>query len=205
MSKLVFIDTETVRLDPAPGSVWEIAAIERTAEGDREWLWQVRPDLAIADANALRIGGFYQRFKDYPAAEFQSPHRTPEGEDFDTPPGALRGVPVEKVARALAVLLDGATLVGACPWFDAGHIESFLRHNGQAPAWTHRHIDVEALASGRLRKQQKGLAVAAQALGMVWDYDSAHTALYDARAARFIYDAVMTDDSQPELPLGDAA
>lgn len=191
MSNLVFLDVETVSLTAAPGSVWEIAAVERTPEGDREWLWQVRPDLSFADPNALRIGKFYKRFKNYNAAEIQSPYRHDEG-DTDERPGYARTTQPEIVASHLARMLDGATLVGACPWFDAAHLEAFLRAHGQAPSWHHRLCDVEALAAGRLRRKVNGLNDAAKAFGFDWDYDAAHTALYDAQAARFVYDAVMT-------------
>lgn len=190
MSKLVFVDVESVTLGAAPGSLWELAVIERTPEGDREWLWQVRPDLTIADPNALRIGKFYQRFRGGAGAEIESPFRFAEGENDDRP-GYARSRTSETIARDLAKMLDGATLVGACTWFDAAHIEAFLRANGQAPAWHHRYIDVEALTAGKLGRIMPGLTKCADELEIAFDRDQAHTALADARLARDVFDAVM--------------
>jgi DNA polymerase III epsilon subunit-like protein len=164
MGEPVFVDVESTGLYPERGhALYEVGLIEA---GGTEHRWWVKPDLAMADPVALRIGRYYQRL--------------PEKVD-----------PVARVAKEIAHLTAGRHLVGACPWFDAAMFEAFLRRHGQAPAWHFRHRCVESLAMGRTGRDIEGLRAAAEALGIPVDDAELHTALGDTRVAKAIYDAVM--------------
>ena len=65
MSRLAFVDCETVRIGTEHGSaLWELAILlhEGGATAEVEYLYQLRPNLEHADAMALRIGGYYDRY-----------------------------------------------------------------------------------------------------------------------------------------------
>lgn len=170
--KLVFLDTETTGLDPERHEMWEYCLIVRNDSEDGKysgtWEGQVTPsDLASADPMALKVGRFYDRYV----------------------PGS--SLP-RNVARTLARVLNGATLVGANPPFDAAFISKFLRKNNQAPAWNHRMVDVEVLAQAVLKLPEPiGLVKSAEALGIEVDKEAAHTASYDAQLAMQVYDKVI--------------
>jgi DNA polymerase III epsilon subunit-like protein len=164
---LAFIDIETTGLDPDRHLMWELAIIRRTAEVDSEFVWQFGVDLSQADSAAFRISHFYDRFGNI-VGEYR----------------------VAEVARMVAKLLDGVTLIGAVPSFDAGFIGPWLRANGQCPTWHHRLRCVETLTAGHLRNPDLGgLAGCCKALGI--EQSGEHTALGDARAARDVWDHVM--------------
>ncbi|MFD0478080.1 hypothetical protein ACFQ0B_65335 [Nonomuraea thailandensis] len=65
MKKLAFLDLETTSLDERHGDLWEIGLIMRDLRQpirtDIEHWWQVRPDLTLADPNALKVGRYYER------------------------------------------------------------------------------------------------------------------------------------------------
>lgn len=174
---IVFVDTETTGLDPDRHSMWELALIRRDTDGDHEFHWQFAVDVAAADAAALRISKFYDRNQvlDEPIVQLK--------------PVAAAGWGTGKLARYVAHLLDGATLVGAVPSFDASFIERWLRKNGQCPTWHHRLRCVESLTAGHLGNPDVGgLAGCCKALGVAQEDE--HTALGDARAARDVWDHI---------------
>ncbi len=197
MSKLVFIDTETNGLNIDLCEVWEIGAIARTPDGDIEYCWQIRPELATAEPGGLRIGRYYQRIADrlkHKEANVGDAwivqHPDPKIRESDN--GQLRLASGWSIAAELAILLDGAFLVGAVPWFDERFLQKFLRTYGQCAANNYHLIDVETLAAGAAK------------LAPPWDFDAIlakhnlaydeadrHTALGDARMARDLYDAIM--------------
>ena len=89
-------------------------------------------------------------------------------------------------------LLDGATIVGAVPDFDARHLTRWLRANGQAATWHYHLVDVETLAAGALRKPPPwNFDELLATYGLTYDEDARHTALGDARMVRDLYDAVL--------------
>ena len=89
----------------------------------------------------------------------------------------------------------GATLVCANPCFDSTRILAGARAVGLtvgAP-WHHRLCDVEALAAPYVSAPNEripGLKDVAEALGVDYDLTAHHDALYDARLALTVYDAV---------------
>lgn len=184
---LVFLDTETTGLDRERHQVWEIGAIVRTEDvGDIEYQWMLRPDLRTADPTGLRIGRYYERMgavrASYPGGScWRVKHPVDTG-----------GYAMDEVAAELARLLDGVTLVGAVPDFDAEILRRWLRRNGQAGTWHYHLVDVETLAAGALRRPPPwGLDDLLADCGLVYDEADRHTALGDARMVRDLYDAVM--------------
>jgi hypothetical protein len=192
--RLVFLDTETTGLGDAC-DVWEIGLVVRElapAEGvahiDTEYCWLVRPDLSTAEPTGLRIGRYYERIgglgKKMPDAAVAVKH--PDGTDDD--------LHVMEVAFELAGLLDGATIVGAVPDFDARHLGAWLRKWGQQLTAHYHLVDVETLAAGALGKAPPwDFDMLLAAYGLAYDEDQRHTALGDAQMVRDLYDAVMGD------------
>jgi DNA polymerase III epsilon subunit-like protein len=196
--RLVFIDTETTGLSDR-AEVWEIGAIERSpGAADVEYAWQIRPTLIDAEPTGLRIGRYYKRSKlvrHQPGDAFQLVH---PDYDYDTPGESYQADAIERmtIARSVAsepaMMIDGAYLVGAVPWFDERKLQKFMAMYGQC-ATNHYHlIDVETLAAGALKMPppwdfDKVLA----AYNLTYDEADRHTALGDARMARDLYDAIL--------------
>lgn len=209
MVALAFCDVETVRLGTEHGpALWECAIILRDNSGDTTYLWQVRPNLEHAEARALQTGGYYERCRvaDKPAGSgvVLAGPKLPKGR-YATRQARL-------IATDMAKLLDGVLIVGANPWFDAGHIGAFLREHEQALAADYHLRDIGSvadgyiagynMANGNLRfcghdvpppmegPKSGKLSDVAAAMGFSpadWD---PHTALGDARLARALWDAV---------------
>jgi DNA polymerase III epsilon subunit-like protein len=191
MNRLCFVDLETTSLDSDRGEIWEAALILRddTNRPDAEYHWQIHPDLTTADPMSLRLGDYYLRSEvtHLPVGTvgcLKAPHLTEDDDvEFRT---------TEYLATLLASTLDGAYLVCAVPDFDARFLRRFLARNGQCFTAQHRLICVENLVAGALHLPVPiGLAKSAAAMGLQVDKDVLHSALYDARLARDVYDAVM--------------
>jgi DNA polymerase III epsilon subunit-like protein len=179
---IVFLDTETTGLADNC-DVWEIGLISRSGEQETERWWQMRPDMSDAEPTGLRIGRYYQRIGDLVTASGY------DGCDLlnDTK------LSKDEIFAEVAGLLDGATIVGAVPWFDTQHLSRMLRRYDQCGTWNYHLVDVETLAAGALRLAppwnfDKLLAE----FGLEYDEADRHTALGDARMVRDLYDAVMS-------------
>lgn len=179
---LVFVDTETTGLDPDRHDVWEIALIDDKGETE----YQLPVDLSSADPTALRINRFYERrnamSQGRDLASFSARRTVPEVDWWSHGP--------RSIAEDIAVRLDGMTLVGANPAFDAAFLRRFLLDHGQAPMWSHRLLDIEAYAAAFCHGMPKSLRDTAGVLGVPVDEDGRHTALGDARLVKAIWDQV---------------
>lgn len=201
MTVLVFLDTETTGLDSDRHELWEIAAIVRwPGELDVEYLWQIRPSLKTADPSGLRISRYYERIV-IPAGlpgiarALVHPNKDLASVWHEAP----------RVAQDLAPVLDGATIVGAVPDFDARFLTRFLRRHHQAPTWHYHLVDVETLAAGRLCKAPPwGFDDLLAAYGLRYAEEDRHTALGDARMVRDLYDAVISSAYTVPLEIADA-
>jgi hypothetical protein len=158
---LVFLDTETTGLT-LEQDVWEIAL----AFGDGEVnTFQVPHSIQNADPQALHLNGYFTRF--------QGTDRVSRLADYDIPRW-----------------LEGKTLVGANPAFDAYRLE---RRWGRAP-WHYRMIDVESMAVPLFGfEKPKGLKGLVEELTLM-GYEipaNDHTAAGDVATVREVYKALM--------------
>ncbi len=201
---IAFVDTETTHLNAEIGDAWEVAVILRESDAahspatDTEYVWQIRPDLTVADPESLKIGRFEERF-------CVPPHVDAASTGYEDGPV----VPMTRAQAVSAILsvLRGAVMVGSNPGFDDRFLRKLL---GPGSAqWHYRPVDIATLAAG----SQLGTARALRSFGgELRDTDLpklpfssrglsewlgveppgpgvAHTALGDARWARDVWDA----------------
>jgi DNA polymerase III epsilon subunit-like protein len=193
--KLIFADCETVGVDPSRHGLWELALIVREDDQpDREYCWQIRPDLTNADPMALKIGRYYERIttgsrsdvyvvqhpKVAPLVPGEHPNHAPE-----------RWPSLEVAVLEIAHLLNAATLAAANVAFDRDFIAAFLRANGQALSCDYHLLEMESYAAGALGwKPPWKLDRLLQAAGVEVPEVDRHSALGDARGIRDLFDAV---------------
>lgn len=201
MNPIAFVDCETTHLDPRLGDAWEIAVIRRREDGvDTEYVWQIRPDLATADPEALKIGRYEERFA------------VPEGWDAIEliPSGPPMRSKLPEMLFDLQEALEGAVVVGSNPGFDVAFLAKLLQAHGRKLPWHYRPVDIATLAAG-FRLGQAASGAYGGDFAFQADYpqlpyksyelsravgveppskDVAHTALGDARWARSVWDAV---------------
>ena len=163
--RIVFTDTEFTTLVDGERELWEGAIIIRDpGEEDLEFVWQVRPSLAYASPDSLRIGGYYRR--NYLAAHpvgtgliiAQTGH-FPElkpGDQLDPD----RVVPAAAIAAPIAAALDGVHLVAAVPDADDLAIGRWLASHDQMLTNHYRHRDIEAMMHAYLLGRRRGLELA---------------------------------------------
>lgn len=161
---IVVVDVETTGLVPGHDQIWELAAILLDGAGG-EWLFTayVEHDTSLAEALPEK---------------FRADHDERYG-------AAVRlGLvyTVDQLRDALAPMLDGATLVGAQPWFDAG----FLTRIFPARPWHYRLRCVESMTAGHIGRDVGGLDDCLAALDLPPN-EHAHRARHDAAAALRIW------------------
>ena len=165
MTVLVFVDTETTGLDSRIHQAYEVCWWREDEDTPNT---AILPHTLIrADDKALEIGGYHSR---------------------GVEPGRHQSERWQAVAE-LYDALNGATLVGSNPAFDA----SFLRETLQVAPWHHRLINV---AEGGMWTfgwdRPKGLAdVANECRARGYDIpEPDHTAEGDVRTTRAVYEAL---------------
>lgn len=196
---IVAIDTETTGLDRRTREIWEIGMVGRDAWG-RRWSWAATIEdvwISNADSEALEIGRFYER---HPKFGGRTNNLV---------------IPERSAASEVAVMIEGAHLIGAVPSFeDTGLFKLLDRYNlipstGRTP-WHYHLIDVEALAVGYFngflaaQREENPVNTMGEPLFPPWNSEDLsravgvdpmrfdrHTALGDAKWALAIYDAVM--------------
>jgi hypothetical protein len=203
MRRALIVDCESTSLTPdyatGAGVIWELAAIERGTA--RSFLWRMKPDLAKADPTALGVGHFYDRTAGM--CERCTPKRA---HDLTLPPPSgdqPEWSAPEALAADVARLLDGATVIGANPTFDANFLTAFLKHYGQAGTWHYRLRDIGSMAHGWLHGYDKARDRPAsrppidastddfaRALGVDPDSFERHSALGDCRLVAAMFDAI---------------
>jgi len=201
MSRLVFLDTETVTLEAGPDVVWEVGAIVRDpGRPDAEWRFQLRPNMGKADPGSLEVCRFAERYElaGHQQALAWYPAETPKPARLTF--GAL--------AVSLHTLLAGRHVFGICPSYDTLRLGLFLRRQwgktpGYADPWHYQPHDVEDEVAGYLQGLDSAvpaelLAVPrpteelCRAVGVDPESYEKHTGLGDARLARDLHDAVTT-------------
>jgi DNA polymerase III alpha subunit (gram-positive type) len=178
MSRVCFLDTETTGLHPTLHQVWEVGLIcrevddeGRSVSSDDEFHWFLPVDLTYADPFALKLGGFYERWKD----------------------PTMMSTFVEQFVEFTA----DATMIGCVVSFDVSRLETIIRGEGLLPRWDYHILDVEPLMLGFLA--HRGTPVTppwksvdlSSSIGVDPERYEKHTAFGDARWARDIYDVVM--------------
>jgi DNA polymerase III alpha subunit (gram-positive type) len=155
----VFLDVEITGLKPLRHDIWEIAyAVDDGPIRDQV----VRHDLRLADPEALKISGHTARCD-------AITHPT---DDFWRFEADLRNV------------LQGATIVGANPAFDA----AFLAARWGDRPWKYRLLDVEAYAMPLLGlTEPRGLAYIAEQLAIA---APDHSAAGDVQTLRDCFHAL---------------
>lgn len=167
---LLFLDLETVSLDPQPGSVWEIGWAD--LEGPVQSTFVI-PDLTIAQPQALEVGQFGAR---YDHATALSQHAAAD---------LVRTLLHDRVAHDHDGREERPVIVGSAPWFDADHLEAMMGHPGR---WHHHHDDMPARAAGALGlPPPTRLKDAAAAAGLDLDAYRTHTAAGDVALTRDLY------------------
>ncbi|MGH9088817.1 MAG: hypothetical protein ACRDYZ_12040 [Acidimicrobiales bacterium] len=173
MSRLCFIDTETTGLDPRIHRPYEVCwwlDDEPNPKGGR-----LAHELTHADSMALKVGRYWEREMFKPGPNFVDAH-------------------------ALVRDLQGATLVGSNPAFDAAMLTRVIG----APIWHHRLINV---AEGGMWvfgwERPKGLAdVAVECRVRGFEIpEPDHTAEGDVRTTRAVYDALRSIRAGHPAPL----
>lgn len=162
MTTLCFIDCETTGLDPRIHQPWEVCVwMEKSGAPD---VYDLAHDLSHADHQALKINGYFEHNGDKITAGTVTP-------------------------KMLAAILNGVTLVGSNPAFDAAMLTRFIG----APVWHHRMIDVSNVAMVVADVDRPmGLAEIREWLANS-GYDIPepdHTAEGDVRTTRAVYEAL---------------
>jgi DNA polymerase III epsilon subunit-like protein len=200
---IAFVDTETTHLDAEIGEAWEVAVVLRDFDDnvptDTEYVWQIRPNLATADPEALKIGRYLERFA-------VPPHAAAAWTGYGNDP--VLPMTRAEVVEGILNVLRGAALIGSNPAFDDRFLRKLL---GPGSAqWHYRPVCIATLAAGyRLGQAASGayggdfafttdlptLPYSSRRLSQAVGVeppgpDTAHTALGDARWARDVYDAI---------------
>ena len=169
MTTLCFIDTETTGLDARIHQPYEVSWWREDEDGPRTfWL---EHDLTHADQQALNIGRYWDRNGTAAMA----------GGYFNT-----------ASQRWVALALEGVTLVGSNPAFDAAMLTRFIG----APVWHHRLINVAEGAMWLFDwDRPKGLAdIATECRSRGYEIpEPDHTAEGDVRATRAVYEALRAE------------
>lgn len=131
---LLFLDCETTGLDPTIHRPWEIAWALYAIEGNRMVRVEERCDLVAlstldivsADQEALKIGGFHERW-------------------------ATRLVTSSDYLATVWSSIDGAPrLVGSNPGFDDRFVGEWLERQGAQRPWHYHHVDLPSVALGEI-------------------------------------------------------
>lgn len=184
LKHLAVVDVETTGLDPDRHEIWEVALylpdhVDEDESDRANFHWFLEVDLGRADAYALNLGKFHERFANW----------------FPRPKALF--------AEEFARLTRGRHLVGNVVSFDEERLRKLLRANGACPDWHYHLVDVEAVAAGALAitPPWKSTDLSA-ALGVeVPSKDTAHGAARDVRWAWEMYVAAMDRAASSIVPL----
>jgi DNA polymerase III epsilon subunit-like protein len=184
MTSIVFLDCETVGLDPRLHGPWEIAVItyDTATEVRTSRSWLVRPDLTYADPQALGVNNYYERTRraGSPGAQGQ----------------ADRWADPREVAAELAPLIAKQVIAGSNTAFDERMLAPWMSANGQVWTAHYRHVDVPTLGAGVLlargevfdpQVSSRGIS---RAFGVDPDSYDRHTALGDCEWMCDLYVAI---------------
>lgn len=197
-SKLAFVDTETLGLDPVLNPIWEIAVII----DDTEHVWQRRLPRQLHDINVRADSDgpprivIPDRDRDVYVSEWVL-ENTGIRDRYDH----RTALQPWQSAQRFAELVSGRHLVGAVPSFDEerlrGEHRAWCEAWGTRMPWHYHLIDVEALAIGNVSDRfEFDLPWDSADLSLTVgvdpdDFTPKHSALTDARWAKAMFEAVM--------------
>lgn len=183
MTDIVFLDTETLGLDPqAP--IWEFAAI------------RVRPGFPV-NAREFAVTHFPAYWLEAMAAS--SPKGAELADDYRNRYNPAHALTEADAAREIHAITNGAQVIGCNPGFDldSQRLTHLLLRNGFEPGWHYHPDDISSMAKGWLaaagrlpappwKSDQLSLALGVDPA----DYPR-HTAMGDVRWCQAQYAAVM--------------
>lgn len=179
MTDFVFLDTETLSLDPA-APIWEFAAVRRFDDGgaDDSVEFCVHHDPRLAD---LWLPTLPESFQAYYRERY-------------SPSDALDQ---QSAAAMIHFVTRGAVVIGCNPVFDEPRLAELLRRNGIEPEWHYHPLDIASIALGYIcgrngsppAQPWKSDALAAAAGVNSADYRR-HTAMGDVRWTLAQWDAI---------------
>lgn len=172
MDKMIFLDVETTGLNPAVHEIIDIAIIGSGINYHKK----VKPlNLEYASPEALLINGFTSlkwRYADQP----------------------------EEVAREIAPLIAGATIVGHNPFFDMSFIEELFHQYDIDVQYDRRLIDTVTLAHAHLKPLGcNSLSLDNIRVFMGWSLLDNHTAYQDAIDCMKLYDDLISINPAKKL------
>jgi hypothetical protein len=199
MPKIVSVDVETTGLVPGTHEVWEVGIVP--ADSGREHMYfQFQPTelYTASEPTALQIGGFYDRF-DWIGDPTYARDMLVEGvikdeeEQVEKPSGHKAVTLGAEACWKIAKELEGATIMGLNPHFDAAHLRALLHRYGHARTWSHRFLDLGSFAAGawgaRIPLSRKAIAERMEAHGIV--NDELYNAYSDAKWTVDAYNAIL--------------
>lgn len=178
--ELISLDIETTGTDPRLHRPWEVALV---AEDGTKYLWQLplsERELSNASPEALKIGGFYERY------------------DLEQAQHAIRqsallasgaGQSPTEVAWEIARLTDGRILLGCAVHFDATFLGNWMRRQGVQPSWHHRHLDLGSFVAGF---KGRPTPLSSRTMQEIVPNEEEHTALGDALWNWKVYETVVS-------------
>lgn len=197
MHKVVSVDVETTGLVPGYHEIWEIGIVPLDA-GREHMYYQFQPtELENAESRALQISGFYDRFDWIGDPRFARDMLVEgivqdEDEGTEKPTGHKAVTGAAEACWRMSKELQGATIMGLNPHFDAAHLEALLYRYGHAPTWGHRFLDLGSFAAGAWSAKStlsgKAIAERLEANGIV--NDEVHNGYADARWNVDAYQAI---------------
>lgn len=188
MPKIVSVDVETTGLIPGYHEVWEVGVVP--VDSGREHMhFQFQPtDLENSSPGALQIGNFYERFDWIGDPRFARDMLVngvikDEEAGTETPSEHKAVTGAAEACWRISKELEGATILGLNPHFDAAHLTVLLNKFGHAATWNHRFLDLGSYAAGAwgAKNVLSGKAVSdrMEAQGIV--NDEAHNGYADAK------------------------
>lgn len=144
MSKLVSVDLETTGLDAGEHETWEVGIVPVDPDAQTMHYQFLPENLARAEAGALKVNDFYERFDWFSDPRICRDMLTESTEN----PGSFALTGAAEACWLIAKSLQGATIMGLNPHFDAAFLEALLNRYGHVAMWSHRHLDLGSFAAG---------------------------------------------------------
>ena len=185
MSKLVAVDLETTGLNPLAHETWEVGIVPVDPDATTMH-YQFQPEsLGTAEAGALKVNHFYERFDWIGDPRICRDMLTED----DEKPGSFAVTVAAEACWLIAKELEGATIMGLNPHFDARFLEVLLRKYGHVPLWHHRHLDLGSFVAGAWGAKHE-LSGAAIRERLPQD-EGLHNAFADAQWNVMVYESIV--------------